>query len=686
MAGEIFISYRRSDQDKARLLHALLKQRGVDAWYDALVGAGEDWRHKTAQALGAAPIFVLLFSKVASESDDISKELAAATFSKKLVIPVRIDDIKPEGAFLYELASRNWFDAFEDTEARFEILADKLAALVKGGPEADVAAFNLGSAQPAPVIKPAARPLFKQPLVLAGIALAAVAVVSIAAMPFLLPNAKPTSVQTQSQRIAFFGFTTASDDTVASQIAETATSEAFRVFGVQQLEIAARADTVGVQQKTRIDRAAELGARFALSGEVNPEVEPGRVGITMRLEDVAARTAMWEETLVGDASAPLTVAASAATRATEMGSCVVLIASRLGKSSPDKNLPVESAVFCLGRGAARPETLRALRKLAQLAPRDGDLQGLLAEWLVIGLPSATPAARPAQMAEAEQTVARAIDLEPNGFHVATVRAYLASRRQSPAEVETLLTTSLQRAPDGIWETYGHGAVNITYADLLTSVGRTRAALPYFQTAYETGLFSVALRYGYVVTLAAASQPEAGNLLLQTFVRQPSSNGGQALLASAVLLGAGDAEKLLASPPSAISADVVQCWRDIRKANVSKEQKARTAGAMTVADCLAGGAITEAAALASFAALGDLDAAFALARKQTATIVGIGRGPKPFESLYWPTSRPMRADPRFLPLVEKEGLMEYWKTSGHGPDFCETEDVPVCRELKASAKP
>ena len=55
MAGEIFISYRRADQDKARLLHALLKQRGVDAWYDAHVGAGEDWRHKTAEALNTAP-------------------------------------------------------------------------------------------------------------------------------------------------------------------------------------------------------------------------------------------------------------------------------------------------------------------------------------------------------------------------------------------------------------------------------------------------------------------------------------------------------------------------------------------------------------------------------------------------------------------------------------------------------
>lgn len=29
MTGEIFISYRRSDQDKARLLDAVLKQRGA---------------------------------------------------------------------------------------------------------------------------------------------------------------------------------------------------------------------------------------------------------------------------------------------------------------------------------------------------------------------------------------------------------------------------------------------------------------------------------------------------------------------------------------------------------------------------------------------------------------------------------------------------------------------------------
>ena len=116
MAGEIFISYRRADQAWARLLHAQLRAEGVEAWYDAQVGAGQDWRIATAKALEASQIFVLLFSANAAQSSDIAKELAAATLEKKLIIPVRLEDIAPKGAFLYELASRNWVNAFENTE------------------------------------------------------------------------------------------------------------------------------------------------------------------------------------------------------------------------------------------------------------------------------------------------------------------------------------------------------------------------------------------------------------------------------------------------------------------------------------------------------------------------------------------------------------------------------------------
>src|ERR1700712_6080385 len=107
MAGEIFISYRRADEAWARMLHAQLRAEGVDAWYDAHVGPGEDWRIATARALEDSRIFVLLFSSNAALSSDIAKELAAATLEKKLVIPVRLGNIAAKGALLYEMASRH---------------------------------------------------------------------------------------------------------------------------------------------------------------------------------------------------------------------------------------------------------------------------------------------------------------------------------------------------------------------------------------------------------------------------------------------------------------------------------------------------------------------------------------------------------------------------------------------------
>ncbi len=90
MAGEIFISYRRADEAWARLLYNRLRAEGIEAWYDALVGPGQDWRIATAKALEASEIFVLLFSENAAQSSDIAKELAAATLEEKLIIPINV--------------------------------------------------------------------------------------------------------------------------------------------------------------------------------------------------------------------------------------------------------------------------------------------------------------------------------------------------------------------------------------------------------------------------------------------------------------------------------------------------------------------------------------------------------------------------------------------------------------------
>jgi hypothetical protein len=39
--------------------------------------------------------------------------------------------------------------------------------------------------------------------------------------------------------------------------------------------------------------------------------------------------------------------------------------------------------------------------------------------------------------------------------------------------------------------------------------------------------------------------------------------------------------------------------------------------------------------------------------------------------------PFRADPRFMELAERIGLLDYWRIGDNEPDFCATERAPVC---------
>ena len=160
-------------------------------------------------------------------------------------------------------------------------------------------------------------------------------------------------------------------------------------------------------------------------------------------------------------------------------------------------------------------------------------------------------------------------------------------------------------------------------------------------------------------------------LEQDFARYPTKEVWLLWTSVGVFLGAGDVEAMLESPPDIVPKPTVECWRDISKAFSARTQGARALGARRASACEADGNFDPDAALVALASFEDLDAAFKL----------VDEGKTTASALFWPTLQTMRADRRFLPLVEKFGLMDYWKASGHGPDFCATEDVPVCNELK-----
>ncbi|MEM9668254.1 MAG: toll/interleukin-1 receptor domain-containing protein [Pseudomonadota bacterium] len=158
MNHDIFLSYRRSDQELAGALVEALETRGLTVWWDQKIEGGIDWRDAIAGNLEKAETLVILFSEDCNNSRQLRKELAMADVMEKDVIPVLIEDTRPKGHFLYELASRNWVRVFPNPMAKLDELADRLAEQEfgpKGGPreesQTDNAAGGVGSG-PVPAV------------------------------------------------------------------------------------------------------------------------------------------------------------------------------------------------------------------------------------------------------------------------------------------------------------------------------------------------------------------------------------------------------------------------------------------------------------------------------------------------------------------------------------------------------
>ena len=78
--------------------------------------------------------------------------------------------------------------------------------------------------------------------------------------------------------------------------------------------------------------------------------------------------------------------------------------------------------------------------------------------------------------------------------------------------------------------------------------------------------------------------------------------------------------------------------------------------------------------------GDIDGAYreiAEAPRQSPLLI----------ALYYPEMRAFRADPRFIPLAGRYGLIDYWSHSGgHWPDFCAERDRPYEGDLANATTP
>jgi TolB-like protein/tetratricopeptide (TPR) repeat protein len=674
--ADIFLSYSRDDRPRVERLAQALVQAGYSVWWDRNLTGGERFQSGIQAELSAAKAVIVVWTKTSVNSDWVADEAGEGRDTGRLV-PVTLDGAVPPLGFrqLQGLDFSRWKSiddpVFGDLRTALARLIDKPA----GAPVRTV-----------PGVNATRRPDATRRLMIGGVVAAAL----VAFVAVMLLAMRPTPAK-ESPRLAFFGFVASDTDPLRMQVADIATTEVFEALSAQQVRMSARSETLETAADRQFARAAELGARFTLSGVMKPEAgNPEQVRVAVRLEDVTTRATLWEDSFVAAATEPLPVAVRAATLAGDAALCVIRTYSEMARSVADEDLLPPLATYCGGfRGNGTPESNRALGRLAELAPEDGEIQANLA-WALLDQAYAVSGeqADPILLQRAEQTFRRAERLDPRGFFVAYVRYSLATRRGRPlAELESILKSSLQTRLEHDWQITGYQIVNGYLGASLGFVGRFEAAIPYLRIATDADPFSAVRRRRLVETLVFQKRTGAAEALSQLEARWPSPLHAETLFLGHIVFDAGDARQLLASPPMSVPAAVVACWRDIHDALQSTQDRA--GGIRRVKDCLRDGSFGGPTALLLLTRLGDLDSAFELAQapefSPRALETGDGTVADGSIAFFVDPTRTMRADPRFLPLMERLGLMEYWRATNTQPDVCRTEAAPFCAALKLPAK-
>ena len=130
MTPLIFISHSSHDRREAARICDALERLGLGCWLASRdIDPGENFQEAIVHAIRSVRVMVLVFTGNANNSNEIKKEIAIASQYGLPVIPLRVEDVVPSDAFLYELSTRQWVDAFDDWDRAMSRLADQIGEI-----------------------------------------------------------------------------------------------------------------------------------------------------------------------------------------------------------------------------------------------------------------------------------------------------------------------------------------------------------------------------------------------------------------------------------------------------------------------------------------------------------------------------------------------------------------------------
>lgn len=130
-----FISYHSSQEKTARHLKGILERNGVQGWMAPDdIDPGVAFDQAIIEQVERSDLIVLLFCAKSDQSRHVKRELMMAEDRKKLIYPVRLEDIDAKG-LAYWLHDYQWIDWIDRRDATIQRVIDTIKRQVDTGKE-----------------------------------------------------------------------------------------------------------------------------------------------------------------------------------------------------------------------------------------------------------------------------------------------------------------------------------------------------------------------------------------------------------------------------------------------------------------------------------------------------------------------------------------------------------------------
>ena len=154
-----FISYHSSQEKTARHLKDILERNGVQGWMAPDdIDPGVAFDQAIIQQVEKSDLIVLLFCSQSDQSRHVKRELMMAEDRKKLIYPVRLEDIDAKG-LAYWLNDYQWIDWIDRRDATIQRLIETIKRQVNSGRETEPVPGDASpEAAPVPAPPPPSEP------------------------------------------------------------------------------------------------------------------------------------------------------------------------------------------------------------------------------------------------------------------------------------------------------------------------------------------------------------------------------------------------------------------------------------------------------------------------------------------------------------------------------------------------